>query len=223
MSRVLNYEDKYDKQDADGKWLITWGYGDGTFWHLHHTLSGSRWRDVLKRCNPNSVYCKKNPIYIGTHNGFKDFQEFAEWSMSEYGYNLASVAASGKPRMWQIEKDLLSGSSKTYSPETCLYVPPEVNLYTTCKKRFLKQTPLGVKIDSRNGRFIARLTQCGTETHLGVFDDMYEAHRAWQKAKIVHGRNLCDKYKEHEKMVAALSSNVDKIENDLMTGKETSY
>ncbi|WP_128598936.1 hypothetical protein [Pantoea rodasii] len=40
---------------------------------------------------------------------------FVEWSVKEY--------VTG----WHLDKDMLSGVSKIYSPETCMYVPREVN------------------------------------------------------------------------------------------------
>ena len=45
----------------------------------------------------------------------------------------------------------------------------------------------------------------------------------WQLAKVTHGRSLCDKYKEHNKMVEGLSAWLDKIEQDRLAGRESVF
>ena len=49
------------------------------------------------------------------------------------------------------------------------------------------------------------------------------AHVFWQLAKVTHGRSLCDKYKEHNKMVEGLSAWLDKIEQDRLAGRESVF
>tara|TARA_R110000822_G_scaffold254332_3_gene380642 strand:+ start:6576 stop:7337 length:762 start_codon:yes stop_codon:yes gene_type:complete len=80
------------------------------------TSAYSRWKDMLRRC-----YCKKT---LNTQSAYSnvtvcdewhDFQNFATWFYSNYidGFDL--------------DKDLLSGDLKIYSPETCCFLSPEQN------------------------------------------------------------------------------------------------
>lgn len=56
-----------------------------------------------------------------------------------------------------------------------------------------------------------------------TFKTQEESHAFWQKCKVEYGRSLCDKYKEHVKMVEGLSAWLDKIEQDRLAGRESIF
>lgn len=61
------------------------------------------------------------------------FPKFKEW------FNLNYIKG------WEIDKDVLFKGNKLYSPETCCFLPKEVNSFFTIKRRRKKgNLPLGV-------------------------------------------------------------------------------
>lgn len=156
--KVKNHYVKHDKYDLNGKWLKSWCINDQDFYNCYHSLSGSRWRDMLKRCDPESHVVKKNPSYLGVTCNFRDFQEFVEWSRSEYGYDF-EYPFNSTARMWHLEKDLLAKGNKIYSPDTCLFVPLDVNQLLVTHKNKRGDFPIGVSL--QNGKYFAGACRVG--------------------------------------------------------------
>ena len=77
-----------------------------------------RWTSMLGRC-----YCKKflqnSPTYQNCFvcNEWLTFSKFKAW--------METQDWEGK----ELDKDLLSGECKVYSPETCVFVPRNVNMF----------------------------------------------------------------------------------------------
>ncbi len=140
------------------------------------------WRDVLRRC-----YCKKQHIRQPTYKGcsvdkrWQNFQVFAEWFEENY--------VEG----WALDKDILIKNNKIYSPETCCFVPQEVNsLFPNCKKARGKY-PIGVK--KYGSKFQAKLSINGETVYLGTFDTPEEAFQAYKIAKEKQIKEVADKWK----------------------------
>ena len=79
-----------------------------------------KWSGILRRC------CDKK--FQEKHNSYKDcivderwhnFQNFAEWFEENYNSDVMQG--------WQLDKDILFKGNKIYSPETCCFVPQEIN------------------------------------------------------------------------------------------------
>ena len=86
------------------------------------------WRSMLRRC-----YCKKilekNPTYkdVVVCEEWHNFQVFGKW----YDDNWKTYMVG-----WELDKDILEKGNKTYSPETCCFVPRVINsLYKTNSKK----------------------------------------------------------------------------------------
>ena len=164
-----------------------------------------RWCAVLDRCfNPISL--TKQPTYIGcsvceewlTFSNFKSWMEQQEWE--------------GK----DLDKDLLVYKNKIYSPETCVFIPEEINSFLTKRQNHRGNYPLGVRDHYRDKKFYARISDSitGKMTHLGSFITPEEAHKAWQKAKIKKAQDLAVGQTD-EKIVQGLLRVADKIQYDL--------
>ena len=83
------------------------------------TFEYNVWTGVLERCY--SLYqADKFPTYKGCSisKGWECFQNFAKWFEENW-----------KPHMkgWHLDKDILIKGNKIYSPETCCFVPSEIN------------------------------------------------------------------------------------------------
>lgn len=131
----------------------------------------SRWQDMLKRCYSAS-YHKKKPSYIGCYvcDEWLTFSKFKKWMRTQD---------------WQgkhLDKDLISEGNLVYSPDTCLFLSPEVNQFinTGGKRNGLL---MGVTWIEEKNRFRA---QVGGKGYIGHYNTEKEAHRAYCEAK----RNL---------------------------------
>lgn len=180
-----NFRNPYDK--------IFYGvgcYGEGT-----SKLSGKSrklngvWRHMLERCYDES--CEAFPwyggkgIYVDPH--WHNFQNFLVWAEEEC-----------KLPNWHLDKDILSGNDKFYGPDTCCFVPPQVNMAFT-NLTVVNGKPLGV-FKTKYGSFVARLGTGGGSgskyKHLGVFENQDLAAQAYKSAKEDYIKSLAFKWKD---------------------------
>ena len=95
----------------------------------NQTRAYNTYTNMVNRTKPGGKVQSKKPAYIGTTNGFGDFQSFANWSVQQVGYGVPG---------YQLDKDLLVKGNKVYSPENCCFLPGEINSAITrdhCDKR----------------------------------------------------------------------------------------
>lgn len=150
------------KIDSNGNSVV-----DGRLWTCPYY---SRWYDMLRRC-----YSKQSPIktpsYQGTIvcNDWLTFSNFKEWVGDMDFSNL------------DLDKDLL-GDGKVYSPETCCWIPLELNQFFKERSRF---TNVAVGVSPKNDKFQARVMNpfTGRREYLGVFSTPEAAHAAWKGRK----------------------------------------
>jgi len=172
------------------------------------------WRDMLKRCF-SAKYKNKNPAYADviccdewlTFSNFKAWMEQQDWE--------------GR----QLDKDLLVAGNNIYSPETCVFVPSLINNFV-CKKRTKPKdtgTPFVVS-KLKSGNYQALLSNNlmkGTYSYLGIFKTLEEAHRAWQKEKIIITEELLNIFCEDTKICRGLTRILHKIQRDIGSGNIT--
>lgn len=142
------------------------------------------WYNMMARCY--DPYTQKlQPAYIGCSVDpyFHSFQNFADFYVNHESYGLG----------YNLDKDLLGGDNKVYSPETCTMLPPEINSMITGSTASKNGMPLGVnKID--NG-YVARLNK-GKEgrEYLGYYKTPEEAHKVYVEAKERYVKNKALEY-----------------------------
>lgn len=153
-----------------------------------HTKAYSVWKSMLLRCYSES-YQAKYPTYLGCHvsENFKNFQYFAEWCQSQVGFGFKD---------YHLDKDILSGSSKVYSENTCAFIPLRLNLVLQTKPSLVKELPLGVVFCKNTGKYLSRCTFDGKCKSLGYFNTPEDASVAYQKAKQDYVREMAEHYKE---------------------------
>jgi len=150
-------------------------------------VSYSRWLGILKRCYYES-YIIDNPSYKGCSvaEEWHNFQNFAKWFEENW-----------KPWMdssWQIDKDILIKGNKIYSPETCCFVPHQINnlyLKSNCKN---KEMPLGVI--KKGKRFVAQIRLDGIVIIIGYYDTKEEAFQAYKIKKEEWIRSIILQWKD---------------------------
>lgn len=132
------------------------------------------WSNMMRRC-----YCpkyqKKYPTYIGctVADEWHDFQKFAQWFYSQKD--------SGKS--YALDKDLLIVNNKVYSPETCCFVPQELNKLLLNHASARGDLPQGVNIRKSSPKFRAKIRIGGKQEHLGYFNCPNEAYQTYKVAK----------------------------------------
>jgi len=208
---------KYDMEDEEtGRYIASKILTTGGSSVRYFSRASLLWSDINKRCG-NST--SKNPRYAEVTNDFLDFQDFAEWANSEYGYK--KQESSG--RMWAIDKDILMQGNKSYNANLCMFVPMQVNGLFISNVAKRGNLPIGVSMDRNSIKASCRDYVDGKSisVHLGMFGNYHEAHKAWQKAKVDIIVKTANQYKEHKKLYYGLLHRASQIESDLLNDKET--
>lgn len=140
------------------------------------------WCKILERCYSSKLHDRK-PSYKGVEicESWKNFQVFAEWYDSNY--------VEG----FQIDKDLISPSSKIYSPETCCFVPSEINSIFTNRKSIDGILPIGVR--KVKNSFLVRMRENNVKKYIGTFNNSEDAFLAYKVAKEKYIKKIADKWK----------------------------
>ena len=142
----------------------------------------SKWSSMLHRCYDPKFQIKE-PTYAGciVCDKWLTLSNFKRWF---------DDPANGYQEGYHLDKDILVKGNKVYSPETCCFVPQEINNLIKLNKRQRGDLPLGVVKDRRrkNSRYAAQLnvkTQNKEVDHkwLGSFDTPEEAFAAYKEAK----------------------------------------
>lgn len=156
-----------DKQDSNGLWLKSYTVGGQNY----KTRSGRLWNNLEVRTSGRH----KDKCYNNAVNGFKDFQEFAEWCQSQPAY----LALDLDGKFWQLDKDIL-GDGELYSPETCCFIPGKLNSLLIEQESEAGLMP-GVSLNLDNSdKFVARgRLLSGKKKHIGVYNTEQEAHEAY--------------------------------------------
>ena len=161
---------------VNGKWKITWRCPYYT-----------KWVNMLIRCYGTD--------YQELHNTYLDCCVCSEWL---YFSNFKGWMEN---RVWEgrsLDKDFLSGDVKIYSPETCIFIPSYINVFTIVNGASRGEYPLGVSYvkDSRMVNELKRPFKSqikeykGSFVSLGYYKTPQEAHKAYLEAKL----EKCESY-----------------------------
>lgn len=135
------------------------------------------WNSMMVRCYSES-YQSKRPTYkdCTVCDEWHNFQNFAKW----YDKNHPSDG-----RKYHLDKDLKIIGNKIYSPETCLFVDPNVNLFTINSVESRGNCVIGVSFINRRSRFVSACSNpfSGKQEQLGYFYREIDAHMAWRRKK----------------------------------------
>lgn len=162
------------------------GYlGEGTFKTCiggEFLKSYMKWRGILNRCY-NKINQEKQPTYKGctVTTEWHNYQIFAKWFEENY--------IEG----FELDKDILIKNNKVYSPETCCFVPKEINSMLTNRKSNKGKYPVGV--NKRKCRFESRVNTKEERVYLGLFSTPEEAFQAYKIAKEKYIKEVADKWK----------------------------
>lgn len=145
------------------------------------------WESMLARCY-SKTFLVKNPTYIGVRvcEAWHCFQNFAEWFESKYNPE--------KMKGWHLDKDILSGKDKIYSPETCCLINQHINNMYLSRRKKLIDKPIGVRFV--NGKYIARMSKKNEKSWTGYFDTEEEAISEFNIQKELYTLEVVKKYED---------------------------
>lgn len=165
------------------------------------------WTSMLDRCLSDKRKAKFHTYKDATcckewllFSNFKSWMEQQDWE--------------GK----YLDKDLLVYQNKIYSPETCVFVPFEINNFLLTSKSSRGDLPLGVtRVSKIHGKYTPTkqyAASCGhtftknnkrTSVRLGQYLTVKEAHFAWKTEKLRLTHILLEKYKNDNKITKGLN------------------
>lgn len=142
----------------------------------------SLWSGVLSRC-----YYRKT---AGLHTAYEgvtvaecwhNFQNMAEWCQHQIGFGREG---------WDIDKDALVRGNKVYGPDTCCFLPQEINrmlsgILTGCAGYSVR----------KNGSYRVRCRIDGKEVTIGHFTCKDKAFLAYKDVKEKEIKRLANKWK----------------------------
>jgi hypothetical protein len=112
----------------------------------------------------------------------------------------------------QIDKDILVKGNKVYSPDTCCFVPREINAAISFKHKG-KCPIIGVKVHL--DKFETSISRYGNRVYLGIFDTVEEAFYAYKAAKEQYIKELAEKYFHMGKITERVYNALMKYEVDI--------
>lgn len=147
------------------------------------------WIGMLSR-GYNSHFKENNPTYTKCYvcEEWHTLSRFNEWFEDP---------VNGYQEGYDLDKDILVKGNKVYSPETCCFVPHEINSLILKNDKSRGKYPIGVrKIDNL---YIARISLSTTNKqynrkYIGSFSTPETAFLAYKKAKEHYVKELAEKY-----------------------------
>ena len=142
------------------------------------------WHAMVSRCNSSKVH-KKQPTY-------KDCEVCGEWrKLSSFKEWFDKHYVEG----WALDKDILVKGNKIYSPQTCCFVPQEINTLFAKRQGVRGEYPIGVSFCKNNQKFRAQIHKNGKMCGLGYYKTPEEAFHAYKVAKEAYIKEVADKWK----------------------------
>ena len=180
MARIFN-----DFRDREDNWVKVFRLPSGEQWF---TRSAKLWYGIVDRCKLGGATQVRRPSYTGCTNDFESFQEFATWCQQQIGYNCEG---------YEPDKDLLCprGVNKSYSKDTVLFLPKQLNAMLINSRSSKGECPLGVAFCKERGKFRVTCNTVGERNFVGRFDTVQEAFYAYKLHKEAAFKEQANKWK----------------------------
>lgn len=146
------------------------------------------WKGVLRRCFSNENRSKeRNYKSVKVCDEWLIYSNFKKWYDKNYPLNLEKIGYS-----LELDKDLLSGECKMYSPKTCVFLPRKVNGFLTNKQRTNTSGYIGIYLIKKNNTWGATIRNF--EDHgkifLGNYPTKKRAGKAYLKARMEQAKKV---------------------------------
>lgn len=144
----------------------------------------------MRRCYNEKEKLKwKSYLEAEVCEEWHDYRNFAKWYNDNY-YQIDNM-------QMHIDKDILVKGNKIYSPETCVFVPYNINSLFTKGNTMRGDCPIGVNYHKRDKVFYARVrNNKGQRMELGGFSNPTDAFNAYKMAKEQIIKDVANEYKD---------------------------
>lgn len=161
-------------------------FGSGEYDHNHPAYP--HWNSMIVR-GFSDKYKATYPTYtdVTVCNGWLNFQDFARWCDSQVGFNQPGFV---------LDKDIILKRNKIYSPDTCVFVPHQINSLLVKADSMRGEYPIGVYFDSKKCKLAACVRINGSNKTLGYFKTELDAFNTYKVAKEKYIKQMADKYKD---------------------------
>ena len=140
-----------------------------------------KWMGILKRAYGSTKYYE----YVTVDERWHNFQNFAKWYEENWKPEYMD-------KTWHLDKDILIKGNKVYSPDTCCFVPVEINSLFTRTNSKRGKYPIGVCMNKSNGRFLATLKAKKFSKSYNTPEEAFQAYKI-EKEKYI--TEVADKWK----------------------------
>ena len=155
--------------------------GKGNYTPFKDKVHYRIWADMLCRC-----YCLSQKDKYLTYKDvtvceeWHNFQNFAAWFEQNYikGFHL--------------DKDILCPHCKIYSPETCAFVPVEINSLFTKREKCRGDLPIGV----HRHNLVFRVGVSGVKIRKSLYKTPEDAFLRYKLEKEQHIKEIAEKWKD---------------------------
>ena len=147
------------------------------------------WLQMLGRCYDKKCQ-EKNPTYKGVVvcEEWLNFQNFAKW------YDNSYPKAYGVK--FELDKDLLQENvdNKIYSPDTCTFLPKNINVFLSNKHSNNTSSYAGVSFYKANKKWTSKIKLFGEDKrkYLGYFPTPELASQSYQQARAEQSEKVKD-------------------------------
>lgn len=153
----------------------------------------SLWSNMLQRSS-YKTYHKSNPTYKDATlcDEWLNFQNFAEWCDTQKTQSVIDNTVE----LYELDKDILVRGNKLYSPDTCCFVPKEINSLLVKRNKMRGECLIGVSYHKKGKKFQAKVNRFGITEYLGLYSSEYEAFLVYKEAKESHIKNIAETWKD---------------------------
>lgn len=157
--------------------------GIGKYSNKTHPKIYNTWSNMFKRCYLD-ITQQKQKTYIGcsVDKRWFNLQIFGEWYEKNYIDN------------WQLDKDILLSGNKIYGPDTCCFIPAEINTIFCNAKLIRGELPVGVSL--HGNKYRVKMAKNTIQINYGVFSTIEEAFSIYKIEKEKHIKFVTNKYKD---------------------------
>lgn len=167
----------------------------------HNSKCYQTWNSMLSRCyNPN------NKSHQKTYNNCKVCEEWLTFSNFKKWFNEFYIDG------YSLDKDLLIKYNRIYSPETCCFLPSEINTALITKQNKKSNLPTGVSRD-KHRTFQVHIKKYGKQKRIGTrYFTLSSAVNAYKKAKEKYIKELAFCYYNNNKISKDIFEALNKYE-----------
>jgi hypothetical protein len=147
------------------------------------------WKGMMERCY-SEEYLTQHPTYRGCTvcEEWQNFQTFCKWFDDNY-YEIEG-------QVMNLDKDIMVRGNKEYGPETCIFVPQEINLLFTKSDATRGEYPVGVYYHTGKKKYVAQCNTYKKRKHIGYYNSVQDAFLAYKDFKEAYVKKVANDYIE---------------------------